>query len=156
MNLRQLVPTSRISEETLQDLRPIIEGEALRSQGRYREAEVKYREGLRKYQRFSGGRFLIYNKLGVLYEEMHDLPRAMEAYGRAAAEGSMTPFTYLRLGHLSLVAGEPDESIGYCDRGIEALRHSRTNFIQEIYFWCALKRTRRMAKRGLQARPTRA
>lgn len=149
MRLKQLVPTGRISESALLDLDEIFQGERLRKEHRYREAEEKYKIGLAKFPEGSGGRNLAYNKLGVLYEEMQDIGRAIEIYEVAAAEEAVTPFTYLRLGRLCLDAGRCRDCLDNCEKGARSLKISDTNLLEEVYFWFSFKRLRRKAKWGL-------
>jgi len=154
MSLRQLLPTGKISEETLRDLSPVFEGERLRQEGRYAEAEERYKDGLAIFPKCSGGRFLIYSKLGVLYESMKEPARAEEVYALAVDEGSVAPFPYLRLAHLTLGAGRCREALDYCNKGLASLKLARTNFFEEIYFWAALRKARRRARRDLGCTPS--
>ncbi|MBN2552587.1 MAG: tetratricopeptide repeat protein, partial [Spirochaetales bacterium] len=70
MNLRQLLPRGKPPEEVLRSLEPVFEGEVLFKEGRYEEAEKKYRQALENFPARSGGRFLVYNKLGIVYERL--------------------------------------------------------------------------------------
>ena len=54
MNLRQLLPQGKFSEETFKFLCPVIEGEALVKKERYKEAEAKYLDALKGYPKGSG------------------------------------------------------------------------------------------------------
>jgi tetratricopeptide (TPR) repeat protein len=147
MNLRELLPKGEISEETMQALEPVFKGEILYKQERYGEAEARYLAGLENFPPGSGGRFLIYNKLGILYEKVEKFPRAIEVYESAVREGTITPFTFQRLVHLHLDAGRLQEALRYCDLGIKALKPAHTNFFQEAYFWLIFRKLKRTIKR---------
>jgi len=147
MNVRELLPKGKISEETMQALEPVFKGEILYKQGQYGEAETFYLEGLENFPPGSGGRFLIFNKLGILYEKMRSFPRAVEVYESAVREGTSTPFTFQRLAHLHLEAGRFKEALRHCDLGIKALKTARTNFFTEIYFWLIFQKLKRTIKR---------
>jgi len=147
MNLRELLPKGKISEETMQALEPVFKGEILYKQERYGEAEASYLAGLENFPPGSGGRFLIYNKLGILYEKVGKFARAMEVYESAVREGTSTPFTFQRLAHLHLNAGSRKEALRHCGLGIKALKTAHTNFFQEIYFRFIFKKLKRTIKR---------
>ncbi|HAA02336.1 MAG TPA: hypothetical protein DCZ69_05265 [Syntrophobacteraceae bacterium] len=142
MSLRKYLPRG-VSEDTFLMLQPIIEAETLSKQQKYVEAEARYLEALNDFPPGSGGRFLIYNKLGILYERTENLDRALEVYREGVEEGSITPFPYHRLAILSLNAGAFGEALNYCDRGVKVLRKAHTGFFQEIYFWCLFKNLKR-------------
>jgi tetratricopeptide (TPR) repeat protein len=147
MDFRQLIPQGKISEETFKALSPVFEGEALVKQERYKEAESKYLEALRDFPKSSGGRFLVYNKLGILYERLNQIERAIDIYEKGVAEGSITPFSFERLSSLHLDAGRPEKALEYCRNGIKSLKRSHTDFFQEIYFRFLFYRLERRAKR---------
>jgi tetratricopeptide (TPR) repeat protein len=147
MNLRELLPQGKISEETMQALEPVFKGEIFFKQEQYGSAEASYLAGLENFPPRSGGRFLIFNKLGILYEKVGKLPRALEVYESAVREGTSTPFTFQRLAHLHLNAHRPREALRHCSLGIKALKTARTNFFQEIYFWFIFKKLQRTIKR---------
>lgn len=147
MNFRELLPQGKISEETFKALSPIFEGETLVKEGRFEEAEAKYKEALRGFPRGTGGRFLIYNKLGVLYEKLNQIERAIKIYEKGVEEKSITPFSYQRLSCLHLDAGRPEKALEYCQEGIKSLKKSHTNFFQEIYFRFLFYKLERRGKR---------
>jgi tetratricopeptide (TPR) repeat protein len=152
MNLRQLLPQGKFSEETFKFLNPVIQGEALVKKEQYEEAEVKYLEALKGFPKGSGGRFLVYNKLGILYEKLNQIDRAIKIYEKGVREGSITPFLYQRLSCLHLDAGRPEKALDYSQRGIKSLKKSHTSFFQEIYFrflfYRLNRRGRRMSRSG--------
>jgi Flp pilus assembly protein TadD len=148
MSFREKLPTPEASQAALRDLEPVIQGEWLRSQGRHEEAEARYREALATFPEGSGGRHLVYNKLGVLYEEIGDPERAEAVYRRAAEEGSVAPFTYVRLAELSLAAGRCGDAAAYCRRGQQALKGANTDVRAELYFWWVFQRLKRQARRA--------
>lgn len=152
MNIRQLLPQGKISEETFKTLGPVFKGEALVKEGRYAEAETKYLEALSGFPKGSGGRFLIYNKLGVLYERMNQIDGAIKIYEKAVKEGSITPFSYQRLSSLHLDAGRWEKALVYCQRGIKSLKKAHTNFFQEIYFRFLFHKLKRRSKRWSQSK----
>lgn len=154
MNLRELLPKGKISEETMEALEPVFEGEILYKQERYGEAEARYLAGLENFPPGSGGRFLIYNKLGILYEKVEKFAKALEVYESAVREGTSTPFTFQRLAHLHLNAGRLQEALRHCNLGIKALKTAHTNFFQEIYFWFIFKKLKRTIK-CRQSQPSR-
>jgi tetratricopeptide (TPR) repeat protein len=147
MNFRQLLPHGKFSEETFKFLTPVIQGEALVKKERYGEAEAKYLEALRGFPKGSGGRFLVYNKLGILYEKLNQIDRAIKIYEKGVDEGSITPFLYQRLSCLHLDAGRLEKALDYCQRGIKSLKKSHTSFFQEIYFRFLFYRLNRRGKR---------
>ena len=147
MDFRQLVPQGKFSEETFKTLSPVFQGEALVKEGRYEEAETRYLEALRSFSKGSGGRFLVYNKLGVLYERLNQIDRAIKIYEKAVREGSITPFSYQRLSCLHLDAGRPGKALEYCRRGIKSLKKANTNLFQEIYFRFLFYNLERRSKR---------
>jgi tetratricopeptide (TPR) repeat protein len=147
MNFRQLVPQGKFSEETFKTLSPVLQGEVLVKEERFAEAEAKYLEALRSFPKGSGGRFLVYNKLGVLYERINKIDRAIKIYEKAVREGSITPFSYQRLSCLHLDAGRPGKALEYCQRGIKSLKKANTNVFQEIYFHFLFYRLKLKGKR---------
>ncbi|HQN18285.1 MAG TPA: tetratricopeptide repeat protein [Syntrophobacteraceae bacterium] len=149
MNLSKLLQPGKVSEETFQILTPVFEGEVLCKQERYLEAEAKYLEALKDFPSGSGGRFLIYNKLGIVYEKMEQFEQAIAVYEKGAKEGSTTPFCYQDLACLCMDAGRLREAMRYCDQGRKCLKRARTTFFQEIYFWLIFFRIERKIKRLL-------
>jgi tetratricopeptide (TPR) repeat protein len=147
MNLRELLPKTKISEETMAALEPVFEGEILYKEGRYLEAEARYRAGLENFPVGTGGRFLIYNKLGILYEKLEKFSQAREVYEIAVKEGTSTPFTFQRLALLYLNARRFEEARRHCDLGIKVLKKAHTNFFQEMYFWLIFQKLKRSIKR---------
>lgn len=147
MKARDLLPKGKISEETMQALEPVFQGEILYKQEQYGEAEARYLEGLGNFPPGSGGRFLVYNKLGILYEKTGSCAKAVEAYESAVREGASTPFTFQHLAHLHLDAGRLKEALRHCGLGIKALRTARTNFFTEVYFWLIFQKLKRTIKR---------
>lgn len=146
MNFRKLLQPGKVSEETLQMLNPVFEGEVLCKHGRYEEAEAKYLEALKDFPAGSGGRFLIYNKLGIVYEKMEKFNQAIAVYEKAVKEGTSTPFCYQRLACLCIDAGRLPEAMKYCDQGLRSLKRARTTFFQEVYFWLIFRRIERKIK----------
>jgi len=153
MDLRKALPEGKISKETLQSLSPIFEAEVFFKNQRYEEAEAKYLEALKDFPESSGGRFLVYNKLGIVYEKLGKTQHALEVYEKGVKEGSMTPFSYQRLSCLLLNAGRSKEALKYCEKGIKSLKKADTNFFQEFYFWCLFQRLKRNIKRRLSGSP---
>ena len=149
MDLRKVLPEGKISKETLQSLSPIFDAEILFKNQRYEEAEAKYLEALKDFPESSGGRFLVYNKLGIVYEKLEKTQQAIEVYEKGIKEGSMTPFSYQRLSCLLINAGRLKEALKYCEKGIKSLKKARPNFFQELYFWFLFRRLRRKIKRHL-------
>jgi tetratricopeptide (TPR) repeat protein len=157
MSWRDLIPKSTTSPETMEALNPVISGQRLFNEGRYPEAEAMYRESLKQFPPKSGGRVLIYNKLGVLYETIGDFRRALDSYGKGVQEGALTPFTYQRLCFLHLEADRLPLAMDYAQQGIRALKKARTNIPQEIYFWFVFQKLKRKINRRmrLSTRPKR-
>ena len=149
MDLRKALPEGKVSEETIQSLNPVFEAEVLFKNQRYEEAEAKYLEALGNFPVSSGGRFLVYNKLGIVYEKLEKPQRAIAIYEKGIEEGSITPFSYQRLSSLYLNAGSFQEALEYCEKGIKSLKKAHTNFFQEFYFWLLLRRLRKKIKRHL-------
>jgi tetratricopeptide (TPR) repeat protein len=147
MELKELFRKEKVSVETLEALEPVFEGEVLYKEERYREAEARYLAGLKNFPPGTGGRFLVYNKLGILYEKLERFDQAMEVYERAVIEGTKTPFTFQHLALLHLEAGRFQEALRQCDLGIKAMKKARTNFFQEIYFWLIFQKLKRLIKR---------
>lgn len=140
MGWHDLIPKTTISDETMEALAPVMLGQKRFNEGRFDEAEGYFHQALKNYPPKSAGRVLIYNKMGILYETIGDPRRALDSYDRSAQEGALTPFTYLRLSNLHLDAGRPSEALASAKRGIRALKKSRTNLPQEIYFWFLLQK----------------
>jgi tetratricopeptide (TPR) repeat protein len=150
MNFRELLPRGKISEETLQALTPVFEGERLCKEGRYEEAKTQYLEALDNFPPCSGGRFLVYNKLGILYERLNRIERAIEVYQKGVSEGTITPFTYQRLSYLLLNSNRLLEAMSYCEKGLGCLKRApHINLAQEIYFWLIFQRLKRKIKSRL-------
>jgi len=150
MDFRQLLPRGKISEETLQALSPIFEGERLAKEGRYEEAKTKYLEALEDFPPSSGGRFLVYNKLGIVYERLNRVEQAIEVYEKAVSEGTITPFTYQRLSYLLLNNNRFLEAMSYCEKGFRCLKRApHINLAQEIYFWLVFQNLKRKIKSRL-------
>jgi len=149
MSWRDALPKFEISQEAMDALGPVLLGQRFFNQGQYQEAEACFRRGLDYYPAGSGGRFLIYNKLGILYEKTGDLERAVETYEKSVQEGALTPFTYHRLSCLHLEAGRLPQALTYAKRGIKALKKARTNVPQEIYFWFVFTRLKRRITRRM-------
>jgi tetratricopeptide (TPR) repeat protein len=150
MNFRELLPQGKISEETLRALNPVFEGERLSNQGRYEEAKTNYLEALNNFPPRSAGRFLVYNKLGILYEKLNRTERAIEVYEKSVSEGTITPFTYQRLSYLLLNNNRFLEAMSYCKKGLGCLKRARhINFAQEVYFWFIFQRLKRKIKSRL-------
>jgi len=147
MNLRKLLPRGEISEEIMQALSPVIEGEMLCKKERYAEATIKYKQALQDFPVGTGGRFMIYNKLGIVYEKLEQFDQAIAIYEKGVNERTITPFTYQRLAFLYLENGRVKKAVDYCDRGIRCLKPAKTNFFHEIYFQIIFRNLRRKAKR---------
>ncbi len=141
------MPKTEIPPEIMEALNPVIEGQALFIRGQYLEAEAMYTRALDQFPPKSGGRVLIYNKLGILYEKMGDFHRAMDSYERSVKEGALTPVTYQRLSYLHLEAGRLPQALGCAQQGIKVLKKARTNIPQEIYFWFVFQRLKWKIKR---------
>jgi tetratricopeptide (TPR) repeat protein len=150
MNLRELLPQGKISDETLQALAPVFEGERLCKEGRYVEAKTKHLEALENFPPRSGGRFLVYNKLGIVYERLNRIEQAIEVYEKGVSEGTVTPFTYQRLSYLLLNNNRFPEAMSYCQKGLRCLKRApHINLTQEIYFWLIFQRLKRKIKSRL-------
>lgn len=134
MDLRKVLPRGKISQEAMQALAPVFEGEVLVKEERYDQAVAKYRQALDNFPAHSSGRFLIYNKLGIAYEKLEDYSRAIEVYQKCVDEGSITPFTYHRLASLHFELGKLIPAFEYGKRGIASLKPAKTDFFQELYF----------------------
>ena len=143
MDLRKVLPRGKISQEAMQALAPVFEGEVLVKEERYDQAVAKYRQALDNFPaRSSGpdrhaicsGRFLIYNKLGIAYEKLENYSRAIEVYKKCVDEGSITPFTYHRLASLHFELGKLIPAFEYGKKGIASLKPAKTDFFQELYF----------------------
>ena len=153
MSWQDLIPKTAISQETMEALGPVIEGQRLFNHGQYLDAEAVYRQALGHFPHKSAGRVLIYNKLGILYEKTGDSRRALESYEKSVQEGALTPFTYQRMSHLHLEARRLHNALACAQQGIKVLKKARTNLPQEIYFWFAFQKlkhkiTRRMRLDG--------
>ena len=149
MSMRKLLPRAKIPQEVFESLNPVFEGEVLYKQERYAEAESRYLEALKDFPAGSGGRFLVYNKLGILYEKLDDPRRAIKTYEKAVKEGTITPFTYQRLAVLHFKSGNLREANGYCQKGLRSLKRSKTDFFQEVYFWFIFQKLKYKIKRSL-------
>lgn len=140
MNLRKLLPRGKISEEIMEALTPVFEGEVLVKKERYAQAISKYQQALDNFPARSAGRFLIYNKLGIAYEKLENYSRAIEVYKKCIQEGSITPFTYHRLAELHLNLEKLKEAYEYSIKGIKTLKPAKTDFFQELYFHIIFRR----------------
>jgi tetratricopeptide (TPR) repeat protein len=149
MGLQDLLPKSTVSEETMEALQPVMEGQRLFNQGRYSEAEAAYCRALENFPPKSAGCVLVYNKMGILYEKMGDPRRAADSYNQSVKEGALTPFTYLRLSGLHLEAGRLPQAMDSAQQGIKVLKKARTNVPQEIYFWFLFQRLKRKITRSI-------
>lgn len=147
MGWQDLIPKTTISEETMEALHPVMAGQRLFNRGQYLEAEAFYRRALENFPPQSAGCVLIHNKMGILYEKMGDLRRALDSYDRSVQEGALTPFTYLRLSSLHLEAGRLPQALASAQQGIKVLKKARTNLPQEIYFWFLFQRMKRRINR---------
>jgi tetratricopeptide (TPR) repeat protein len=134
MDLKKVLPRGKISQEAMQALAPVFEGEVLVKEERYDQAVAKYRQALDNFPARSSGRFMIYNKLGIAYEKLEDYLRAIEVYKKCVDEGSITPFTYHRLASLHFELGKLIPAFEYGKRGIASLKPAKTDFFQELYF----------------------
>ncbi len=143
MSWRDLIPKTTISQETMEALGPVLEGQSLFSRGKYPEAEAMYCKALEQYPPKCAGSVLIYNKLGILYEKMGDFGRALGSYEKGVKAGALTPFTYQRLCCLHLEAGRLSQALGCARQGIKVLKKARTNLPQEVYFWFVFQRLKR-------------
>jgi len=143
MSWHDLIPKTKISQETMEALKPVMEGESLFHRGQYLEAEAMYGKALDIFPPKSAGRVLIFNKLGILYEKMGDTVRALYSYEKSVEEGALTPFTYQRLCCLNLEAGRFSQALNSAHKGIKALKKARTSIPHEIYFWLVFQRLKR-------------
>ena len=134
MDLRKVLPRGKISQEAMQALAPVFEGEVLVKEERYDQAVAKYLQALDNFPARSSGRFLIYNKLGIAYEKLENYSRAIEVYKKCVDEGSITPFTYHRLASLHFELGKLIPAFEYGKKGIASLKPAKTDFFQELYF----------------------
>jgi tetratricopeptide (TPR) repeat protein len=150
MNLRKILPRGKIPEDIMVGLAPVFEGERLAKNERYAEAASKYQQALDNFPARSAGRFLIYNKLGIVYEKLENYGRAIEVYKKCVAEGSITPFTYHRLAELHLDSGKLKASYEYCKSGIKSLKPAKTDFFQELYFHVIFRKIIWKIKRRLK------
>lgn len=150
MNLRKVLTTRGPSPETIQSLNPIFEGEVLFKRQRYAQAIEKYRLALNNFPSKSGGRFLIYNKMGIAYEKLDRTRRAIEVYEQCVKEGTTTPFTYQRLSSLYMDAGKLKKAFQYCKEGVATLKRSKTDLFQEIYFWFIFQNIKRKIKQRIK------
>lgn len=146
MSFRNLLPRGKISEETMQGLAPVFQGEMLYKKQRYAQAVTKYKQALQNFPVGSGGRFMIYNKLGIVYEKLGQSDRAIAIYELGVKEGSITPFTYERLANLYIGTGNHKKAVDYCNKGLRCLKSAKANLFQEIYFHIILRNLRRKAK----------
>jgi tetratricopeptide (TPR) repeat protein len=150
MSLRKLLPRGKLPEDIMRDLAPVFEGERLHKQERYGQAVIKYKQALEKFPVGSGGRFMIYNKIGIVYEKLGQSDQAIAIYQQGVKEGTITPFTYQRLAFLYLDSGRPQKAVEYCNRGLKCLKPAKTNLFQEIYFQILLRNLKRKAKHLLR------
>jgi len=147
MNLRKLLPRGKPPEDVMQSLAPVFEGERLHKQERYGQAVVRYKQALQHFPVGSGGRFMIYNKIGIVYEKLGQSDQAIAIYQQGVKEGTITPFTYQRLAFLYLDSGRPQKAVDYCNKGLKCLKPAKTNLFQEIYFQILFRNLRRKAER---------
>ena len=147
MTLRKLLPRGKLPEDIMHDLAPVFEGERLHKQERYGQAVIRYKQALQNFPVGSGGRFMIYNKIGIVYEKLGQSDQAIAIYRQGADEGTITPFTYQRLAFLYLDSGKPQKAVEYCNKGLKCLKPAKTNLFQEIYFQILLRNLKRKAKR---------
>ncbi len=147
MSLRKLLPQGEVTKETIQDLASVFEGERLHKEHRYEQAAIKYKQALEDFPEGSGGRFMIYNKLGIVYEKLDQAEQAIATYEQGATEGSITPFTYERLASLYLAGGHHKKALDSCNQGLKSLKLAKVDFFQEIYFQMILRNLRRKARR---------
>lgn len=150
MSWQDLIPKTTISQETMEALGPVIEGQRLFNHGQYLDAEAVYRQALEHFPHKSAGRVLIFNKLGILYEKTGDSRRALESYERSVQEGALTPFTYQRMCHLHLEARRLPKALACAQQGIKMLKKARTNLPQEIYFWFIFQKLKRKITRRMR------
>ena len=140
MSFRKLLPQKTVSKETLEILSPVFEGEILFKHQRFEESVEKYREALESFLPKSSGRFLIYNKLGIVYERLERYSQAIGIYEKCVSEGSITPFTYQRLAQLYLDRRNFGRASEFVRQGIRCLKNAKTDLFQEIYFWFIFQR----------------
>ncbi len=150
MSWHDLIPKASISQETIEALGPVIEGQRLFNQAHYRDAENVYFKALEHYPPRSAGRVLIYNKLGILYEKIGDLRRALESYEKGVRQGALTPFTYQRMCCLHLDAGRFSQALNCARQGMQVLKEARTNMPQEIYFWFVFQKLKHKVVRRMR------
>ena len=150
MSLRRLLPRGKIPEDIMDGLAPVFQGEMLVKEERYAEAASKYEQALDNFPARSAGRFLIYNKLGIVYEKLENYSLAIEVYKKCVTEGSITPFTYHRLADLHLGLGKLKESYEYCKSGIKSLKPAKTDLFQELYFHFIFRKIIWKIKRNLK------
>jgi tetratricopeptide (TPR) repeat protein len=153
MSWRDLIPKTTISQETMEALGPVLEGQRLFTRGHYLEAEAMYCQALEQFPPKSAGSVLIYNKLGILYEKMGNSRRALDSYEKGVKAGALTPFTYQRLCCLHLEAGRLSQALASAQQGIKVLKKARTNLPQEIYFWFLFQRLKRKIIRRMPPSP---
>jgi tetratricopeptide (TPR) repeat protein len=139
MSLKNILPKGEISKEMIQDLAPVFEGEQLHKKQEYGAAVKKYQQALGSFPVGSSGRFMIYNKLGIVFEKLNQLDQAIAIYKQCAEEGSITPFTYERLARLHLEIGKHGTAVDYCNKGLKSLKLAKTDLFQEIYFQIRLR-----------------
>jgi tetratricopeptide (TPR) repeat protein len=125
----------------------VFQGEVLFKKQYYEQAVGKYREALGNFPPHSGGRFLVYNKMGIAYEKLERFTRAIEVYEQGVKEGTITPFTYQRLANLYLDSDKLKKALDYCKAGTRCLKRSKTDFFQEIYFWFSFQKLKRKIRR---------
>ena len=134
----------------MRDLAPVFEGERLHKQERYGQAVIKYKQALQNFPVGSGGRFMIYNKIGIVYEKLGQSDQAIAIYQQGVKEGTITPFTYQRLAFLYFDSGRAKKAVEYCNKGLKCLKPAKTNLFQEIYFQILFRILKRKAKRLLR------
>lgn len=147
MSLKKLLPRGEVTKETIQNLSSVFEGERFRTEHRYAEAADKYKQALQDFPEGSSGRFMVYNKLGIVYEKLEQAEQAIAIYKQGATEGSITPFTYQRLACLYLDRGHHQKAVDSCTQGLKCLKLAKVDFFQELYFQISLRNLRRKAKR---------
>lgn len=150
MSLKNLLPQGEVSKETLQNLSIVFEGERLHKEHRYTQAVVKYKQALQNFPVGSSGRFMVYNKLGIVYEKLEQADFAIAIYKQGAKENSITPFTYERLASLYLDRGHHEKAIDSCNQGLKCMKLGKVDFFQELYFQIILRNLLRKAKRRSQ------
>ncbi len=147
MSLKNLLPKGEISKEVIQDLAQVFEGERLCKEQRYGQAAKKYQQALESFPVGSSGRFMIYNKLGIVFEKLDQPDQAIAIYEQGREEGSITPFTYERLAKLYLDSDKHTKAIDCCNQGLKSLKLAKIDFFQELYFKIILLKLKRKAKR---------